>query len=161
MARSIMENKISVLHFHWAILENISHQNMYLRKYKSTCWIFRYMERILFCVLYNHNHSLCKHYYYFIFCVHYLCLIGRVYEVYVGHVDKSSLYKTLFHCNILSKHHHHYIENCVRNMDPHTRIYMYIYTYVYIHILIYNYLKHIHVHIYTYSHKRIHIHMYA
>jgi hypothetical protein len=27
---------------------------------------------------------------------------------YVGHVDKSSLYETLFHCNILSKHHHHY-----------------------------------------------------
>jgi hypothetical protein len=26
---------------------------------------------------------------------------------YVGHVDKSSLYEILFHCNILSKHHHH------------------------------------------------------
>jgi hypothetical protein len=26
---------------------------------------------------------------------------------YVGHVDKSSLYETLFHCNILSKHHLH------------------------------------------------------
>jgi hypothetical protein len=25
----------------------------------------------------------------------------------IGHVDKSSLYETLFHCNILSKHHHH------------------------------------------------------
>jgi hypothetical protein len=43
----------------------------------------------------------------FIFCVHYLCLIGRVYVFYVGHVDKSSLYETLFHCNILSKHHDH------------------------------------------------------
>jgi hypothetical protein len=41
----------------------------------------------------------------FIFCVHDLCLIGRVYVFYVGHVDKSSLYETLFHCNILSKHH--------------------------------------------------------
>jgi hypothetical protein len=43
----------------------------------------------------------------FIFCVHYLCLIGRVYMFYVGHVDKSSLYEALFHCNILSEHHHH------------------------------------------------------
>jgi hypothetical protein len=42
---------------------------------------------------------------YSIFCVHYLCFIGRVYVFYVGHVDKSSLYETLFHCNILSKHH--------------------------------------------------------
>jgi hypothetical protein len=25
---------------------------------------------------------------------------------YVGHVDKSSLYETIFHCNILSPHHH-------------------------------------------------------
>jgi hypothetical protein len=25
---------------------------------------------------------------------------------YVGHVDKCSLYETLFHCNVLSKHHH-------------------------------------------------------
>jgi hypothetical protein len=45
------------------------------------------------------------------FCVHYLCLIGRVYVFYVGHVDKSSLYETLFHCNILSKHHHHLLAN--------------------------------------------------
>jgi uncharacterized YccA/Bax inhibitor family protein len=41
----------------------------------------------------------------FIFCIHNLCLIGRVYVFYVGHVGKSSLYETLFHCNILSKHH--------------------------------------------------------
>jgi hypothetical protein len=34
-------------------------------------------------------------------------LCSRVYEFYVGHVDKSSLYETLFHCNIVSKHHHH------------------------------------------------------
>jgi hypothetical protein len=45
----------------------------------------------------------------FILCVHYLCLIGRVYVYYVGHVNKSSLYETLFHCNILSKHHHHHL----------------------------------------------------
>jgi hypothetical protein len=44
----------------------------------------------------------------FIFCVHYLCLIGRVYVLYVGHVDKSSLYETLFHFNILSRRHHQY-----------------------------------------------------
>jgi hypothetical protein len=40
-------------------------------------------------------------------CFHCLCLIGRVYLFYVGLVDKSSLYETLFHCNILSKHHRH------------------------------------------------------
>jgi hypothetical protein len=29
---------------------------------------------------------------------------------FVGHLDKSSLYETLFHCNILTKHHHyHYV----------------------------------------------------
>jgi hypothetical protein len=44
----------------------------------------------------------------FIFCVRYLCLIGRAYVFYKGHVDKSSLYETLFHRNILSKHHHHH-----------------------------------------------------
>jgi hypothetical protein len=37
-------------------------------------------------------------------CVHYLCLIGRIYVLYVGHVD----YETLFHVVILSKHHHHH-----------------------------------------------------
>jgi hypothetical protein len=42
------------------------------------------------------------------FCVHYLCLIGRVCVLYVGHVDKSSLYETLFHYTIISKHHHHH-----------------------------------------------------
>jgi hypothetical protein len=31
----------------------------------------------------------------------------RVYVFYVGHVNKSILYETLFHCNIPSKHHHH------------------------------------------------------
>jgi hypothetical protein len=45
----------------------------------------------------------------FIFCVYYLYLIGRVYMFYVGHVDKSSLYETLFH--IQSKHHHHQVVN--------------------------------------------------
>jgi hypothetical protein len=42
------------------------------------------------------------------FCVDYLFLIGRVYVFYVGHVDKSSLYETLHHCNILNKHYHHH-----------------------------------------------------
>jgi hypothetical protein len=36
----------------------------------------------------------------FVFCVHYLCLIERVYVFYVGYVDKRSLHETLFHCNI-------------------------------------------------------------
>jgi hypothetical protein len=49
---------------------------------------------------------------FFIICVHYLCLIGRVYVFYVGHIDKSSLYKTLFHCNTLSKQHHHHHHLC-------------------------------------------------
>jgi hypothetical protein len=44
----------------------------------------------------------------YIFCVHYLYLIARVYVFYVGHIDKNSLYETLFHCNILSKHHHYH-----------------------------------------------------
>jgi hypothetical protein len=39
---------------------------------------------------------------------YYLYLIGRVCVFYVGHVDKSSLYETLFHCNILSRHQHHH-----------------------------------------------------
>jgi hypothetical protein len=43
------------------------------------------------------------------FFFHYLCLIGQVYMFYVGHVDKSSLYETLFHCNMLSKHHYLHI----------------------------------------------------
>jgi hypothetical protein len=37
-----------------------------------------------------------------------------VYVFYVGRVDKSSLYETLFHCNILSKHHHHRVIMCVK-----------------------------------------------
>jgi hypothetical protein len=41
-------------------------------------------------------------------CVHYLCLIGQIYVFYVGYEDKSSLYETLFHCNIPNKHHHHH-----------------------------------------------------
>jgi hypothetical protein len=49
-----------------------------------------------------------------IFCVYYLCPIGRVYVFYVGHVDKSSLYETLFHSNILSKHYHHHHRVSIR-----------------------------------------------
>jgi hypothetical protein len=44
----------------------------------------------------------------YIYCVHYLCLIGWVYMFYVGHVDNSSLYETLFHCNIQNKYYHHH-----------------------------------------------------
>jgi Ni,Fe-hydrogenase I cytochrome b subunit len=39
----------------------------------------------------------------YFFCVHYLCLIGRVYVFYVGRQD----YETLFRVVILSKHHHY------------------------------------------------------
>jgi hypothetical protein len=59
-------------------------------------------KRLLYPLIYN---SLYKKA--FIFCVHYSCLIGRFCVFYVGHIDKSNLYETLFHCNILSKHHHH------------------------------------------------------
>jgi hypothetical protein len=37
-------------------------------------------------------------------CVHYLCLRGWIYVIYVEHID----YETLFHVVILSKHHHHH-----------------------------------------------------
>jgi hypothetical protein len=40
--------------------------------------------------------------------LNYLFLIGRVHVFYVGHVDKSCLYETIFQCNILSKYHHHH-----------------------------------------------------
>jgi hypothetical protein len=45
---------------------------------------------------------------YSISIVHYLCLIGQVYMFYIGHIDKSSLYETLFHCTVLIKKHHHH-----------------------------------------------------
>jgi hypothetical protein len=61
----------------------------------------------------------------FIFCVHYLCLIGRVYMFYVGHVDKSSLYETLFHCNILSKYHHYHYHPFQEGLSI-KRIYLYL-----------------------------------
>jgi hypothetical protein len=73
----------------------------------------------------------------FIFCVPYLCLIGRVYEFYVGHVDKSSLYETLFHCNIQIKHHHHHLyEGIYFNLYAYgnMRIHIYIYIHSYIHL---------------------------
>jgi hypothetical protein len=61
----------------------------------------------------------------FIFCVHYLCLIGRVYVFYVGHVDKSCLYETLFHCNILCTHHHHHEIRRFHNLKKLEKIKMY------------------------------------
>jgi hypothetical protein len=36
---------------------------------------------------------------------------------YVGHLDKSSLYETLFHCNLLSKHHHHQVGDVTNIYD--------------------------------------------
>jgi hypothetical protein len=62
----------------------------------------------------------------FIFCVHYSSLIGRVYVLYVGHVDKSCLYETLFQCDILSKHPHHLMLMIY--------IYSYVYTYIYVNM---------------------------
>jgi hypothetical protein len=105
---------------------------------------------------------MCTCTYIIIVCVHYLCLIGRVYVFYVGHVDKSSLYETLFHCNILTKHHlHHRITECrflcglttqfelmifhengdcpLRYIYNNVCIYMYIYIYTCINIYIYIY----------------------
>jgi hypothetical protein len=88
----------------------------------------------------------------FIFCVHHLCFIGRVHVFYVGYVDKSSLYETLFHCNILSKHHHYHIfyvyiieqgelkRQYLRlrlSFRLVMRIYLYMCIWIYIHICIY------------------------
>jgi hypothetical protein len=38
------------------------------------------------CIVIDREWNVCM--YAFIFCVHYLCLIGRVYVFYVGHVDR-------------------------------------------------------------------------
>jgi hypothetical protein len=73
----------------------------------------------------------------FIFYVHCLCHIGCVYVLYVGHVDRVVYTKPFFHCNILSKHHHHQVHiyiifnhficayTCLSYVDEF--IYMYIY----------------------------------
>jgi hypothetical protein len=37
---------------------------------------------------------------------------------YVGHVEESSLYENLFHCNILSKYHHYVSEDLQGNINP-------------------------------------------
>jgi hypothetical protein len=95
----------------------------------------------------NSNPSTIMHMLSFLFCLHYLCLIGRAYVFYVGHVDKSSLYETFFHCNILSKYHHHhhmlvlhrFVGHAMSNMDA----CMYIYMCVYIHIFINSYKTYI------------------
>jgi hypothetical protein len=103
---------------------------------------------------------------------------------HVGHVDMSSLYETLFHCNVLNKYHHiekrHEsiiwppLEAAVQkyqdpaNADQIMRIqvytYIYIYTciYTYIRVYIYMYLcvhiySYIYVYMYTYKYKYIHI----
>jgi hypothetical protein len=101
----------------------------------------------------------------FIFCVHSLWHIGRVYVFYVGHVDKSSLFETLFHCNILSKHHHHlrlrklvwrytecrYIYICIC-IYIYAFICMHIYKYVFVCICI-----HISMYLYVYIYRYIHV----
>jgi hypothetical protein len=97
----------------------------------------------------------------FIFCVHYLCLIGRVYVFYVGHVDKNSLHETLFHCNILSKHHHIlYTYICIPHgscsswavLIIYVSIFMYICTYacvyISIHTCYHSYMYCIHIYVY-------------
>jgi hypothetical protein len=97
-----------------------------------------------------------NHLYDLIFCVHYLCLIGRVYVFYVGHVDKSSLYETLFKCNILSKHHYHhhsfmFIYICILHIFIYTTYHMHTYkdlcnmyqhrhAYLYMYIFIYRWI---------------------
>jgi hypothetical protein len=76
-----------------------------------------------------------------VLCVHYLCLIGRFYMFNVGHVDKSSLYDTLYHCNILSTHHHHHHVDKSSNMTIWSAYIevevIYIYTYVCIYLCLY------------------------
>jgi hypothetical protein len=46
--------------------------------------------------------------------VRYFCHIRWIYVFYVGHVDGIDYMKPFFHCNILSKHHHHqrYVRGC-------------------------------------------------
>jgi hypothetical protein len=79
---------------------------------------------------------------FFILCVRYLCLIGRVYVFYVGHKDKSSLYETLFHCIILSKHHHHHIFGFFKQFPIYRLLLMIpIYLYVYVYIYIYSHVN--------------------
>jgi hypothetical protein len=97
----------------------------------------------------------------FIFCVHYLCLIRLVYVFYVGHVDKSSLYETLFHCNTLSKHHHHTETVLLLRYDIYTeyvgtfgsKLTRYIYIYIHISMNIY-------VYVYIYTHLYMYINIY-
>jgi hypothetical protein len=105
----------------------------------------------------------------FIFCVHYLCLVGWVYVFYVGHVDKSSLYETLFHCNILSKHHNQQIIDFLFILEMpfilsyhkyvHIQyIYIYIYLCIYVYISIYIYVN-MYICIYTYNVYNVYVDM--
>jgi hypothetical protein len=63
---------------------------------------------------------------------YYFCLIGRVYVFYVGYVDTSSLYETLFHCNILGKHHYHHFDylpmTLILLLGPYYRYLIFIYS---------------------------------
>jgi hypothetical protein len=71
----------------------------------------------------------------FHFCVHYLCLIGRLYVFYVGHVD-IVVYMKPFSTAIF---YHHHIKQPLRQLAicfctyvyyVHSYIYMYIHTYI-------------------------------
>jgi hypothetical protein len=98
------------------LLENVKkcaetgiYKSMYIYIY---VYIYVYIYIYLYIYTYIYVYIYIYIYIYaYIFCVHYLCLIERVYVFYVGHVDKSSLYETIFNCNISSKHHHHIYVN--------------------------------------------------
>jgi hypothetical protein len=100
----------------------------------------------------------------FHFRVHYLYLIERVYMFYEGLVDKSSLHEILFHCNILSKHHHQGPFKCFREggyscIYIRINIYRYKHIYMCIHICIYV-CKYIYIYIYIYIYMYVNIYMY-
>jgi hypothetical protein len=79
-----------------------------------------------------------------------LCLIGRVYVFYVGHVDKSSLYANVYLRSattvVLSAMSPWEIQFF---LAPYIYVYMYVYKYIYIHIYTCICLC-IYVHIYIY-----------
>jgi len=74
------------------------HANVYITKH--IIYIYKENFQSIYCIILWPVALICTY-------IHYVTNVyGRVYVFYVGHVDKSSLYETLFHCNILSKHHH-------------------------------------------------------
>jgi hypothetical protein len=72
---------------------------------KSRCPMFRNTGS--YCI-----GELCPYYFRYTFFVSITYVLLDEFIYYVGHVEKSGLCETLFHC-ILSKHHHHmYSELC-------------------------------------------------